>query len=643
MLSQLGISSPGNSASAGVAAAIIFLALLVTRAEEMFHVLFLLPVAIAGRSGLKSGLGGAGAAILLESVVVWVTHGELFGPGYAGRVLPIWALLVTAGAIAGSGSPYGEVSRSRAPGRPPRIPRMLTAMLRHVKMRRRAGAELRELRRTYRALADSVSDSVVVLVGDQAVYHNRVYVGLIGQGATRFLDDVAPEDQAPFRQFYGQYYGAHSGMRHLDGEASDPFKVDLVTQAGTRVSMEARASAVDYQGQPGTMVVMHNVTERDQMQEQLVQAQKMESVGRLAGCVAHDFNNLLSAVMGYAQLADLQLRAEGRIDGNYLDEIRSAAERGAQLTSQLLAFSRRQVTEARVLDLNDLITNLDRMLRRLIGEHVELVVLHSPDAGSIRADSGQMEQVVTNLVVNARDAMPGGGTLTIKTGHVTIGDAADVQAGDYATVAVSDTGMGMPAHVVERIFEPFFTTKERGHGTGLGLSTCHGILQEHGGHITVASQPGEGSTFTIYLPSVESSPGPAQVPEHPLGMLTGSETVLLVEDEPAVRRLTAEVLRGQGYSVLQASNGFDALRIIASVPEKEIALLLTDVVMPAMGGGELADRFRESYPDARVLYMSGYPDARVTETDRSPDDARFLQKPVTMSVLAREVRETLDV
>jgi PAS domain S-box-containing protein len=506
---------------------------------------------------------------------------------------------------------------------------------RDVPKRRQAEAELRELEERYRTLVDSVSDSIVVLKGDQAVYHNPAYTRLLGHGARSFLDDVAPEHRAPFHLYYG--------MRQQDGEAPDLYEVDLVTQTGHRVSMEVRASAVDYQGQRATMLVMRDVTERNHLQGQLVQAQKMESIGRLAGGVAHDFNNLLSAVMGYAQLADMQLRTEGRIDGNYLDEIRNAAERGAQLTSQLLAFSRRQVIEPKVLDLNELITNLDRMLRRLIGEQVELVVLPSSDAGAIRADSGQMEQVITNLVVNARDAMPAGGTLTIQTGKVTVGVEAAVGAGEYATVAVSDTGVGMPAHVVERIFEPFFTTKERGQGTGLGLSTCHGIVQQNGGHITVASQPGEGSTFTIYMPSVNHTPGPAQVPEYPTGMLTGSETVLLVEDEPAVRRLTAEVLLGQGYSVLQASNGVDALRIITSVPEKEIDLLLTDVVMPAMGGGELADRFQASYPDAKVLYMSGYPDARVTESGRLPASARFLQKPVTMSVLAREVRETLDV
>jgi len=639
MLTQIGISGRGAFGFAGVAAAIIFLALLVTRPAEFYHVLFLFPVAIAGRNGLKSGLCGAGAAILLESVVVWVTHGGLFGPGYASRVLPIWALLVTAGALTSGGSLYGAPSRRRASGRPFSFLRVFPEMFKHANTRLRAEAELRELEGRYRTLVDSVSDSIVVLVGDQAVYHNPVYERLLGHAVRSFLDDVAPEDRAPFRQHYGRY----DGMSPRDGEAPDPYEVELVAQAGHRVSMEVRASAVDYQGQRATMLVMSNVTERNNMQGQLVQAQKMESVGRLAGGVAHDFNNLLSAVMGYAQLADMQLHAEGRIDGNYLDEIRRAAERGAQLTSQLLAFSRRQVTEPTVLDLNELITNLDRMLRRLIGAQVELVVLLSSDAGAIRADSGQMEQVVTNLVVNARDAMPTGGTLTIRTGNVTVRDGAAAQPGEYATVAVNDTGVGMSAHVVERIFEPFFTTKERGHGTGLGLSTCHGIVQQNGGHITVASQPGEGSTFTIYMHSVKPSPAPDPVPEHPVGMLTGDETVLLVEDEPAVRRLTAEVLLGQGYSVLQASNGVDALRIITSVPEKEIDLLLTDVVMPAMGGGELADRFKESYPDAKVLYMSGYPDARVTETDRSPDNARFLQKPGTMTVLAQEVRETLDV
>ena len=308
---------------------------------------------------------------------------------------------------------------------------------------------------------------------------------------------------------------------------------------------------------------------------------------------------------------------------------------------------RRAVYQTVEVELNDLITNLDRMLRRLIGEHVELVILTSSDLAAVQADLSQMEQVLTNLVVNARDAMPSGGRLTIRTRNVTLGDEAtrigpDLLVGEHVMITVTDTGVGMPEHIADRVFEPFFTTKEIGHGTGLGLSTCYGIVKQNGGQITVESQPGGGTTFTIYMPRVLSSPDSSPPSDDRADLLTGTETVLLVEDEPAVRNSTAKVLRNRGYIVLEASDGEEALKVIQSDASGAIDLLLTDVVMPAMGGRELATRFRLAYPEGKVLYMSGYPDAMVSDHDGLEPGTRFLRKPITMPELARKVRETLD-
>jgi nitrogen-specific signal transduction histidine kinase/CheY-like chemotaxis protein len=413
--------------------------------------------------------------------------------------------------------------------------------------------------------------------------------------------------------------------------------------------MDVRPRIVEYDGKPATMLVMRNVTERKHLEEQLILAQKMEAVGQLAGGIAHDFNNLLSAVIGFAQLANLQLETRGTVESSHLDEIQQAAERGAQLTRQLLAFSRRQVTEPKVLNLNDLIVNLDRMLRRLIGEHVELITLTAAELGAVRVDLGQMEQVLTNLVVNARDAMGEGGTLTIRTENVDLDDESaridpELEPGKYVRVTVSDNGLGMKPDVAAHIFEPFFTTKGVGEGTGLGLSTCYGIVKQNGGHIAVESELNEGTTFKIFLPRLAETPEVLQADdsERAEGPLTGSETVLLVEDEPAVRKLTSEVLQNQGYRVLEATNGVEAVGVMEDDPGHRIDLLVTDVVMPAMGGRELAQRFRTSRPDGKVLYMSGYPDSMISRQGDVNLDGGFLQKPVTMVELARKVREMLD-
>ncbi|MCI0438009.1 MAG: ATP-binding protein [Chloroflexi bacterium] len=390
------------------------------------------------------------------------------------------------------------------------------------------------------------------------------------------------------------------------------------------------------------------VEELRRAQEQLVQAQKMESVGRLAGGVAHDFNNLLTPIMGYAQLGIMGLPpGNDRLRANLL-EIQKAGERASNLTRQLLAFSRRQITEPKVLSLNNLIVDMDKMLRRLIGEDIELATLPDSALGMVEIDPGQMEQVLMNLVVNARDAMPIGGKITIETANVALDEEyarvnPGVSPGDYVALTVSDTGTGMTDEVKARIFEPFFTTKEDGKGTGLGLATCYGIAKQYGGHIAVYTELGHGTTFKVYLPRYKGEVKPsAPARNDPAQMPRGTETVLLVEDEDAVRKLAARVLEGQGYTVLEASNGEEALRLVEENPSQRIDLLLTDVVMPRMGGRELSERLREMTPELKVIYTSGYTDDAILRHGILTSEAIFTQKPFSPSALAVMVRNVLD-
>ncbi len=399
----------------------------------------------------------------------------------------------------------------------------------------------------------------------------------------------------------------------------------------------------DGEGRPVRMLgSMMDVTERRSLEEQLVQAQKMEAVGRLAGGIAHDFNNLLTAILGYGDLMmpklhDPTLRSK-------MQEIRKAAERASALTRQLLAFSRKQVLVPEVVPLGGLIEELSKMLRRLIGEDIELVILLPRAAAAVRADPGQLEQVLMNLAVNARDAMPRGGKLTIEVALAPPDDAfrkdhPDVPGGPLVVVSVTDTGVGMDAEVRKHIFEPFFTTKELGRGTGLGLATVYGIVKQSGGHVEVETTPGAGTTFRIFLPAVEA-PRPVPVPSLD-EVVGGSETVLLVEDEAALRSLAQEILRDQGYKVIAAGSGPEALELARS-HKAPIDLLVTDVVMPGMDGRELADRLGPVHPETRCLFMSGYTDDAVVRRGVREEGMPFLQKPFTIDALALKVREVLD-
>ncbi len=383
-----------------------------------------------------------------------------------------------------------------------------------------------------------------------------------------------------------------------------------------------------------------------QSEEQFRQSQKMEAIGRMAGGIAHDFNNLLTAITGYSELLLQVPELDGGVRGN-LEEIRKAAGRAAGLTHQLLAFSRRQVLRPVVLDLNMLVANIHKMLRRVIGEDIELVTVLGTELGRIKADPGQLEQVVMNLVVNARDAMPIGGTLTIETANKELDEEyarthVPTRPGSYVMLAITDTGVGMNSNTLARIFEPFFTTKEQGKGTGLGLSTVYGIIKQSDGFIWAYSEPERGTSFKVYLPRVEGEAVvPAETIERPMELPHGTETVLLVEDEESVRNLVRTILQEFGYTVLEASHGGEALRV-AIRHEGPIHVMLTDVVMPLMSGRQLTDKLAPLRPEMKVIYMSGYMDHTVVHAGILEPGTVFLQKPFTPVVLAQKLREVLD-
>ena len=383
------------------------------------------------------------------------------------------------------------------------------------------------------------------------------------------------------------------------------------------------------------------------LEEQLLLSHKMETVGRLAGGVAHDFNNLLTAIMGYAHAGIKSLRPDENLYA-YFDGIQQAAQRAASLTSQLLTFSRLQVIEPKVVDLNELIIQAAKMLRSVIGEDVELVMLLSPDLRLVKVDPEKMEQVLMNLTVNARDAMPNGGKLTIETCNThlkadeSFHDSEEISAGEYVVVTVRDDGMGIDEEIKEHIFEPFFSTKETGKGTGLGLATCYGIVKQSGGYIDVQSAIGEGTVFRVYLPQTQEDE-PVQTNDETADELElHGETVLLVEDEPLVRAMVARVLADEGLTVLEAANGEEALRLAEKRKVGSIDLLLTDVVMPRMGGIELAKQFKTSHPGTRVLLTSGYTDAAVIQHGALDQDTPFMQKPFLPVDLLHKVREVLE-
>jgi two-component system, cell cycle sensor histidine kinase and response regulator CckA len=414
---------------------------------------------------------------------------------------------------------------------------------------------------------------------------------------------------------------------------------------GSTITVRISGRAVASEDEPADVLeaIAEDVTERRALEEQFRQAQKMEAVGRLAGGVAHDFNNLLMVVSGYAEVILSKLEIDDPLSDK-ARAIQQAADRATTLTRQLLAFSRKQLLELKVVDVNAIVSDMERLLRPLIGENVELVAKLAPHAGYTRADAGQLEQVLMNLVVNAKDAMPAGGTLTIQTENILADDSsrrgqAFIRPGSYVMLSVTDTGMGMDKETQLRIFEPFFTTKEKGKGTGLGLSTVYGIVKQSGGYVMVHSELGHGSSFHIYLPQVE---GTAEKHSAPAARAAagGTETILLVEDEESVRQLVRDTLESKGYKVIEAENGEGGISVAAQHAGK-IDLVITDVVMPGMGGREMAEEIVKIRPETKILYLSGYAEDAILSEGGIENATPFLQKPFTLQNLSRKVREVL--
>ena len=415
---------------------------------------------------------------------------------------------------------------------------------------------------------------------------------------------------------------------------------------GSTLEVSMSWGPLDEDASQGFIVTFTDMTDRKRLEAQLLQAQKMEAVGRLAGGVAHDFNNMLTAIKSYSQLL-LQDVATDDARHKDIQEIDLAADRAARLTRQLLAFSRQQMLQPRVLDVNQTVSELEKMLQRLLLKDITLSTRLAPDLHAVRADAGQLEQVIVNLVVNARDAMPDGGRLTVRTQNVTI-DAASaregwsfaVRQGEYVQIAVTDTGFGMDEATKSRIFEPFFTTKDRHKGTGLGLSTVYGIVKQSGGYIRVISAPAEGSTFEVYLPVADSAAAPAGQPARPAAR-GGSETVLVVEDDDGIRAVIKRILERAGHRVIEATNGAEALRICEKSADS-IDLVLSDIAMPEMQGPDLARRIRERHPDMAMLLMSGYAESASQQGDFLGDGVEFLGKPFSPDALTRKIRHILD-
>jgi len=507
-----------------------------------------------------------------------------------------------------------------------------------------------ELQRTNRFL-DSIIENIpnMIFLKDakelRFIRFNRAGEDLLGYSRDDLLGkndyDLFPKEQADW--FTEKDQKVLREMDVIDIE-EEPVRT---RHKGERTLHTKKVPILNVEGEPEYLLgISEDITERKKLEAQFQQAQKMEAVGRLAGGVAHDFNNLLMTIMGNADLMLMGL-AEDDPFREKLEQIGQNGKRAARLTRQLLAFSRKQILQPVALDLNELIKGFVKMLERLIGEDVELETVLVSGLRLVKADPGQVEQIIMNLVINARDAMPGGGKVIIETANADLDEdyvrAHDVslQPGPYVMLAVSDTGTGMDEETRSNIFEPFFTTKEVGKGTGLGLSTVYGIVKQSGGYIWVYSEPGQGTTFKIYLPAVVGETVQRKKEQPPADDLTGSETILVVEDDDALRNLGREILERQGYRVLDAGNGIEALRI-SEAHRGQIHLMITDVVMPKMGGKKVADRSQPLYPQMKVIYMSGYTDNSIAHHGILAPGLNFLQKPFSPEVLARKVREVLD-
>jgi two-component system cell cycle sensor histidine kinase/response regulator CckA len=528
----------------------------------------------------------------------------------------------------------------------------VVVILSDITERKRAEDALRESEEKYRTILENIEDGYFeVDIAGNLTFFNDSLCRMLGYSKEEMIgmNNRKYTDQENAKKLYQAFNHVYR-----TGEPIKGFGWEVVAKDGTKLFGEVSVSLIrDSKGQPaGFRGIARDITERKRaeeekatLQEALRQSQKMEAIGGLAGGIAHDFNNLLTVISGNCQLSLLEIKEKDSLKGN-IEEIKAAADRAASLTRQLLAFSRRQVLDMKVLDLNVIIRDLEKMLRRMIGEDIDLITSLADDLGAVKTDPGWIEQVIMNLAVNARDAMPSGGKLIIETNNAELDEPyarshVAIKPGRYVKLSVNDTGIGIAPEVREHLFEPFFTTKKKGKGTGLGLSTVYGIVKQSGGDILAYSEPGLGTTFNIYLPRMDESLENVNKKVTREELPGGGETILVVEDEEDVRRLAVRILERQGYTVLEAACGNDAL-VLSKERKEPIDMVLTDVVMPGMSGRQLADQLIHLHPKMKVLYMSGYTDNAVFHHGILGEGVNYIQKPFTIGGLMKKMREVLD-
>lgn len=528
-----------------------------------------------------------------------------------------------------------SISRVRGPSK-----NALNAFIRDISVRRE---KFRQSEERFEKAFRSSPLAITISTEKEGDYVdvNDAFLKLVGYSREELLDKNAPNlgiwiDPADRKKMLEQLEGT---------EPTEPLETRFRTKTGEERQVLISAERIALDGVSCVLANTLDVTDSRRLETQFRQAQKMEAVGRLAGGVAHDFNNLLNVIMGYSELAKELVPASSPV-GKHLDNIKEAGQRAAELTKQLLAFSRQQVVTPQVLNLNAVVQNTSKMLLRLIGEDVSLVLRPAESLGSVKADLGQIEQILMNLAVNARDAMPGGGKIVIETANVELDQTytekhSPVRAGLYVLLSVSDTGCGMDSTTLSKIFDPFFTTKEPGRGTGLGLSTVYGIVKQSGGYVWAYSEVGQGTTFKIYLPRVDAAPELRAPEASSVVFARGTETILLVEDDLLLRELTADLLRSGGYTVLEAADANAAFEMVQHAP-RSVQLVLTDVIMPGMGGGELIARLRSIEPGIAVLFMSGYASDLIARSGVAEPEKLLIQKPFTKKSLLTKVRTVLD-
>ena len=509
---------------------------------------------------------------------------------------------------------------------------------------------LRESEEKYRTLYDSSRDAIMLITPDKVFLNgNPACVKMFGCRNEDEFIFLTPAALSPEYQPDGDL-SVEKSQKMISiamEQGSHFFEWKHKRVNGEEFYARVLLASIKLSGKKILQATVRDITEHKKLEAQLRQSQKMEAIGILAGGVAHDFNNILTTIIGNAELALMNVIKDKSLRKG-IKEIKKAGERAASLTRQLLAFSRKQIVQPKILDINELLTDMEKMLGRLIGEDIELLTIPAPALWQVEIDPGQIEQVIMNLAINAKDAMPCGGKLTIETANADLDEnyshehgIEEKKSGPYVMLAVSDTGIGMDKETHEHIFEPFFTTKKVGKGTGLGLATVYGIVKQNNGFIWVYSEPKQGATFKVYLPEVKKDADPEKKEKKPVVKLAGSETVLIVEDDGLLRNLTQNTLQSYGYRILDAKNGEDAIRVCKEY-DGRIDLMITDVVMPKIGGREAAKRLLPLYPQMKVIYMSGYTDDAIVHHGVLKPGLNFLEKPFTLEGLARKVRQVLD-